>query len=320
MTEFKALSLSECIERLLSLERPLVVMHVRPDGDTVGSGAGLCRIFEALGRQAAYISGDKIPERLAFLVEGLTATQNTSGYECVSIDVPSPSQLGPLSGENIEFMIDHHEISTPFAPHYTIKGASSAGEVLYGIARELERMGLISITPEIAAPIYAAIASDTGGFAYSSATPETYRVAAELIECGIDHANINHRLFSSKPRAQLCAEGLVASKIMTAKKGKIAYATITKAERDALGIAAEHFETAIDVVRSLMGAVLSFVVKETDSGEYKASLRSTDKNVALVAKKFSGGGHNLAAGCTPKADTIEQARDLILSELSTLLD
>ena len=320
MTEYKALTLTECADRLLSLERPLVVMHARPDGDTVGSGAALCRIFEALGKEAAYISSDKIPARLAFLVEGLTRADSTEGRECVSIDVASPSQLGDLKDEKIEFMIDHHEISTPYAPHYTVGGASSAGEVLYGIVKELVGRGLITVTPEIAAPIYAAIASDTGGFAYSSAVAETYRTAAELIEVGIDHADINHRLFATKPKEQLLAEGLVASKIMTAADGKISYATVTRAERDSLGISAEHLETAIDVVRSLAGATLSFVIRETDAGEYKASLRSTEKNVALVAKKFSGGGHRLAAGCTPKADSIDKAAELILAELLALVN
>lgn len=319
MTEYKALTREECIDRLLTLSRPTVLMHIRPDGDTVGSGAALCRIFAALGREVSYACAEKIPERLAFLVEGLTREENLSSRECVSIDVPSPMQLGSLADTQVEFMIDHHEISTPFAPHYTVGGASSAGEVLYGIARELKSRGLIEITPEIAAPIYAAIASDTGGFAYSSATAETYRVAAELIELGIDHADINHRLFSSKPREQLLAEGLVASKIETAADGKIAYATVTRAEREALGIAAEHFETAIDIVRSTLGATLAFVIKETDAGDYKASLRSTEIGVALVAKKFSGGGHTLAAGCTPRASSIEGARDLILNELLLLL-
>ena len=320
MAEYKALSLAECVDRLLKVERPLVLMHIRPDGDTVGSGAALCRIFEALGRPAAYLSGDKIPDRLAFLVEGLTLADSTDGYECVSIDVPSPMQLGRLADEKIELMIDHHEVSTPFAPHYTVGGASSAGEVLYGIARELIAAKLIELTPAIAAPIYAAIASDTGGFAYSSATPETYRAAAELIECGIDHADINHRLFSSKPPLQLRAEGLVASKIATAADGKIAYATVTRAEREALGIPFEHFETAIDVVRSLMGATLSFVIKETDGGEYKASLRSTERCVADIAKRHSGGGHRLAAGCTPKAATLNDAANMLVRELTALLD
>ena len=320
MTEYKALTLSECTDRLLALKRPLVVMHIRPDGDTVGSGAALCRTLLALGKPVAYISADKIPARLAFLVEGLTLAGDTDGYECVSIDVPSPMQLGSLADRKIEFMIDHHELSTPFAPHYTVGGMSSAGEVLFGIVRELIKRGLITLTPEIAAPIYAAIASDTGGFAYASATPDTYRAAAELIEVGIDHADINRRLFASKPESQLLAEGLVASKIKTAADGKISYATVTRAEREALGILSEHLETGIDVVRSLEGAALSFIIKETDSGEYKASLRSTKKNVANVARKFSGGGHALAAGCTPKADSIEEAANLLLSELLLLLD
>ena len=76
MADFPKLSRSECVDRLLAVEKPLVVMHVRPDGDTVGSGAALCRIFERLGREVAYTSADDIPERLAFLTEGLLFTRD----------------------------------------------------------------------------------------------------------------------------------------------------------------------------------------------------------------------------------------------------
>ena len=320
MTEYKTLTKKECVDTLLSVTRPLVLMHVRPDGDTVGSGAALCRIFAALGRPAAYACSDRIPERLKFLVEGIECADSTEGYECVSIDAASPSQLGSLYCENILLAIDHHETNTPYAPNYTLGGMSSAGEALYGVARELEERGLISINADIAAPLYAAIASDTGGFAYASATPDTYRAAAALIELGIDHAKINRRLFASKSREQLLAEGFVASKIKTLADGKISYATVTRAEREALGCSPEHFETAIDIVRSVLGVTISFVLRENDAGEYKASLRSTEKSVAEVAKKFSGGGHKLAAGCAVAAGSIDEASELLIAELLKIVD
>ena len=315
MSEYKALTLSECVDELLKIERPLVIMHVRPDGDTVGSGAALCEIFRALGRSPEYACADKIPDRRAFLTEGLTRATDYSGKQAVSIDVASPAQMGSLYGViPVTLMIDHHEVSTPFAPHYTIGDLSSAGEVLYRVAAELEGRGLLTLSERIAALLYAAISSDTGGFIYSSATPETYTIAARLMSLGIDHASINHKLFMTKEKDQIRAEGFVASKIRTSEDGRVAYATVSKAERDSLGIDLEHFECGIDVVRSTAGAEIAFIIKESDNGAMKGSLRSTGANVAEIAARHGGGGHIRAAGCAVIADSAEEAATILLSE------
>lgn len=317
MTDFPKLTRSECVDRLLAVEKPLVVMHVRPDGDTVGSGAALCKIFERLGREVAYTSADDIPERLAFLTEGLRFTRDYEGLEAVSIDVASPAQLGSVADRlDILLAIDHHAVNTPFAPNYTVADSSSAGEVLYGIATELEERGLLTIDKEIAALLYAAISSDTGGFIFSSAKEQTYIAAARLISIGINHSEINRKLFHSKPAEQLRAEGFVATKIKTAAEGKIAYASISKAERDEMGLPFVAFECAIDVVRTLMGAECAVAVKETDGGEFKASLRSAGKNVAEIAARHGGGGHIRAAGCTVKAESAEDAAEILVKEIA----
>lgn len=318
MADFKALTLDECAEELLKIENPIVVMHVRPDGDTVGSGAALCKIFQRLGKEVYYTSQDTIPERLAFLVKGLTGLDDYEGLEAVSIDVASPAQLGEEIKDklSVRLMIDHHAVGTPFAPHYTDPHASSAGEVLYNIACRLEEMGKITIDKEIAALLYAAISSDTGGFIFSSTKKDTYLAAARLVSLDINHSEINRLLFHSKPELQLKAEGYVATKIKTAQDGRIAYAVITKSERDTAGLPFSAFECAIDVVRTLMGAICSFVIKETDDGKYKASLRSTGKNVAEIAASHGGGGHIRAAGCTVKAESAEEAAKILLKELT----
>lgn len=320
MQEIKSLSLSECAERLISIKDPVVAMHVRPDGDTVGSCSALLGIFDELGVSGAYICSDRIPDRLTFLLEGYEKAEPSSGKTVVSIDVASPSQLGSLYETDLPVLsIDHHEKNTPYCDNYTVGGVSSAGEVLFGIACELQRQGRIRITKKIAESLYAAIASDTGGFLFSNATEQTYRCAAELVAAGIDHAEINRRLFSSKSADQLRAEGYSGANIRTAKNGRISYLTISKKDREDIGLPFPAFETSIDVVRSLMGAEISFVVKETDGGEFKASLRSVGANVSEVAARHSGGGHIRAAGCTVKAESCKEAADILIAELSRLL-
>ena len=212
-------------------------------------------------------------------------------------------------------MIDHHEVGVPFADNFIIGGASSAGEVVMQVAEELEKMGRITLEPKLAYPLYAAISSDTGCFRYSNATPDTMRRGATLIETGIDAEEINHRLFNSKSQRQIRAEGFVSEKIVTKYSGRVAYATVTRRERERLGVLMEHLETAIDVVRSVEMVEISFALKETDKGEFKASLRSTGADVATICARFGGGGHIKAAGCTVPGRSIEEATRKLLSEI-----
>lgn len=314
MSEYKKLTARECAERLLEIENPLVLMHARPDGDTVGAGIALCEIFKALGKKPVYASEDNIPKRLEFLTSDNELASSFEGKEIVAVDIAAPKQAGNLlaSLPAPKLMIDHHEFGIPFADFYTVKGLSSAGEAVLNVALELENMGKISITQKIAYPIYAAMSSDTACFRYSSANDKTYEMAALLINTGIDFSDINHRLFNSKLPEQIKAEGFTSSKIKTAFSGKVAYAEISLAERRALGLDFEFFETSVDVVRQLFGVEIAFVVKESDTGEIRASLRSLGANVAKIATELGGGGHVRAAGCSPNANSVEEASQMIL--------
>ena len=183
-----------------------------------------------------------------------------------------------------------------------------------GIVRELISRGLLRLTPDIAYPLYAAMSSDTGGFLFSSTTADTYRAAAELVETGINHADINHRLFYSKSEEQIRAEGFIAASLVSA--GNISYAAITLADKERLDLSDEHFETAIDVVRSLIGTEIAFTLKELTPGKFRVSLRSTGFNVAKIAESLSGGGHVRAAGCTVEAESPKDAAELIIETIN----
>ena len=319
MTDFCKLTAKEAAEILLNLKSPTVLMHVRPDGDAVGSATALALVLKSLGKDASIMCQDPIPERLAFLCEGISVTDSAEGRELVAIDVASKTQLGTLASLPVKLMIDHHAKGAPFTDNYIIPHASSAAEVLLDIIDELSSLGKITTSPEIAARLYTAMSSDTGGFIYSNATPETYRKAAKLMETGIDYADINHRLFNSKTKDKIRAEGYIATKLETALDGEVAYATLSNKERAELGISSENFDTAIDVIRALYGARVALFLRELDDGTYRASLRSTGPDVASVAEFFGGGGHIRAAGCSPTGESIDEAKDAIISKLAEAL-
>jgi len=231
------------------------------------------------------------------------------------VDIASPQQAGSVLSEipTPVLMIDHHEFGEQFADGYIAKGLSSAGEAVMNVCEQLVKMGKLTLTKEIAYPLYAAISSDTACFRYSSATKRTYIKAGKLINTGIDFSDINHRLFNSKLPEQVKAEGFISTSIKTEMDGKVAYATVTKKDREELCVPFEFFETAVDVVKQLLGVEIAFVVKETDAGEFRASLRSVGQNVAKIAKELGGGGHIRASGCSPKAGSVGEAVEMILT-------
>lgn len=324
MTDFKDLTAAEFVERILEIEHPLLVMHENPDADTVGSSAALAEIFSMLGRRTKYICSDEIPKRLEFLLEPLERAESLQGLSPIAVDIASRSMLGKcrdiLTGDLTPvLMIDHHEIGEPFADCYKIPGASSVGEVMFGIAQLLCDMGKIKFTPALASYIFAAMSSDTGAFRYSNATAATYEKASRLISLGADHARISHLLFFSKTESKIRAEGITATKMRTAFDGKVAYSSISNRELEREGLDRLDFDTGIDVVRSLLGVEIALFAKETEKGgNFKVSLRSTDADVSIIAASLGGGGHVRAAGCTVAAESADEAIGIVLEKIKEI--
>lgn len=324
MPAFLSLTPEEVAARLCALEDPMIVMHQRPDGDTVGSAVALFHLFSAMGKGAVGLCADKIPERLAFLTEGFSVYTDPpqEKKQVVAVDVASPGQLGRLAPALAgalapQLMIDHHAFGIPFADHLTDPEAAAAGELVFLVGEALVKQGVIA---EIPAParraIYAALSSDTGCFRYSNTTPRTLRIAAQLLEDGkVDPADINHRLFEAKSERQLRAEAFAIEHTRSSEDGKLAWVSITQADKRALGVEDEHLETMIDMVRSRAGVEVAVAVRETPEGTFKASMRSTGFNVAAVASLFGGGGHVRAAGCTLPGATATEATEALLTVL-----
>ena len=320
----KRLTLDELCERIEAIDQPLVVMHTRPDGDTVGSAAAMMHLFELLGKKPRCLAPDPIPRRLSFLTRGLDFTPpalDGTPYTTLTVDVASKGQLGSL-GECLTgdlfpvLMIDHHERGEAYADSYVRPSAAAVGEIVFDLAkRMLERRMIPELPLKLLSPIFAAISSDTGCFKYSNTTPHTHNVAAELISLGVNAAEINRLLFDVKSAEQLRAEGYVQTNLQLHPSGRIASIAISRACRESLGLLDEHFETAIDVVRSLEGVEIAIAVKESPDGRFKASLRSTGADVSAIAASLGGGGHVRAAGCSLKADDVEKAAKTVIDRV-----
>ena len=328
MTEqFKALSFDELCQRLCENKRTLIIYHIRSDADAVGSAFALKEILRLMGIPAYCACSDEIPERLQFLADGtqgsvlLDKDLPIDYQRVISVDSASPSQLGALFTRlhrDVDIMIDHHAKGSVYAHNYIDSGAAATGEIIYAVAKRLCQMGEIEeIPPRVINCVYAAVSSDTGGFRYANATPRTLRLGAELIEAGVDSAQINRLLFDSKSLKQIQAEGEAIRRLRLHADGRIASTLLPYSVKAAMGFEDEHLGTLIDIPRSVFGVDVAFAIRqESEDGIFRVSMRSAvEFDVARICALFGGGGHKRAAGCTVEAESILDAEAKILEEI-----
>ena len=325
--KYRLLSLVETVDRLCDKKDTLILCHARPDCDTVGSALALKKLLIAMGMKAHIACESELPHRLEFLPigqESLLEAKIPADFvaeRVISVDTASPMQLGELEEKylnKVELMIDHHGKGTQYADGYIIPDFSATGEMIFAISREMLRRGVIKDMPEgVDFCIYAAISSDTGCFKYSSVTPQTHMVAASLLRSGIDAAYINHKLFDSKPFVQLKAEKLGFDNLSLYNDGKIGIICFTYEMKKENGILDQYLETLIDVARSVEGVEVAAAIRQPkDEGVYRCSMRSScDVDVSAICASLGGGGHIKAAGCTIYAESMESAREIVLSAI-----
>lgn len=325
--QFKKLSMDELCAKLCENKKTLIVYHVRPDADAIGSAFALRELLRVMDIPAICACSDDIPERLRFLCDGVQGSvvleegMELDHERVISVDSASPAQLGDLYNKlhkYINLMIDHHGMGTVYADNYIDSNAAATGEIIYAVAKRLMEMGKIAEIPSrVINCVYAAISSDTGCFRFANARPETFRCAAELIERGAEHTEINHKLFEAKTVKQIKAEGEAARRLQLHVGGRVASVTFPYSSKFSLGLADENLETIIDIPRSVAGVEVAFSVRQPDDAPlFRVSMRSaTDFDVSKICAIFGGGGHMRAAGCTVEASNIREAEEKILASV-----
>ena len=329
---YQNLTLTETAARIHGDQPTLILFHRHPDGDAVGAGFGLKLILEAMGCTARCVCEDEIPERLRFLTEGMQDSilkENLPAdfvpTQIISVDTASPAQAGILYPDyegRFDLMIDHHAKGEMYADGYIDGSASSAGELVYRLSRELVRMGRLAAIPEgVDRLLYAAVSSDTGCFRYSNASPETHRAAA-LLEAGFDSADLNHRLFGVKSYKLLQAEKVGFDRLKLCADGRLGIVAMPFEVMEQYGFTDEHLGTLVDVARGLQGVQVAVAIRQPKAeGVYRVSMRSScDVDVAAICAGFGGGGHIKAAGCTVNCEggmdeVVEMVSRAILVEL-----
>jgi phosphoesterase RecJ-like protein len=291
------------IEEIHKGNRFLVISHVNPEGDAIGSTLGLSLALRELGKNVTSFLEDPIPEVYQFLPGAADVAESldvTTRFDAVfAVDCGEKERLGK-SFNNLEFggtliNIDHHRTNDRFGDINVVEpDACAAGELVY----DLLKAASIDITKEVAENLYVAIHTDTGSFRYSATSPEAFRKAGDLVEAGVDPWEMTQQVYESFPfeRHQLLAN--VLATLERSSDGKVASMVVTEEMLTRLGVTRELVDGFINYGRSIKGVQVAIMIRETGVERYKVSFRSKGSiDVATISQSFGGGGHVNAAGC-----------------------
>lgn len=293
----------------------LILTHVRPDGDTIGCAAGLCRALRHVGKTAYVLSNREATSLFTPYLEGLLAEDGWVPGTVVSVDIAARS-LFPENAlpylDRVALAIDHHPSQEFFAGETCLDAQRAAcGELVYEIVKQF-----CPITPEIGTAFYVAISTDCGCFAYGNTTADTHRAAAELMEAGISTAQLNKRHFRTKSLTRMKLESMIIAGMELHDQGTVAIAAVTLDMMSSLGATERDVEDIAALVGQLEGVKTSVTIRELAPGKCKLSVRTdpNDLNASKVCALLGGGGHAAASGATVEGP-VSHAKEVILAAI-----
>lgn len=304
--------------------RVCLTTHVNPDGDGIGSEVALALLLQANGVHAVITNPTPTPARFQFLFRAHAGLDRTAeavkeirrADALVVLDISDLSRLGMLA-EAVRDRgvpvgcIDHHVSpgTLPDGPRYVDPAAAATGELVYEIAVANEW----ALSREVARATYVAILTDTGGFRFSNTHPRTLRIAAELLDQGIDPEAIYLDVYAGAPegRVRLLAEALQT--LVVEPELGLAWLTVPPGALERHGVSPDDLDGVVEHARSIAGIRMAMLFREISQGRIKVSLRSVGAvDVAAFAREFGGGGHTKAAGLSAQG-SLAQVQEQVLA-------
>jgi len=307
------------IARVLRAHKKFVVLsHVRPDGDALGSTLALALSLKELGKEVRAWNEEGMLEKYNFLprAELLTVPPNSpEDFDVgIALDTAVRNRLGntldAIRSTKLWINIDHHPSNPRYGDIvYIDPTAPATGQILF----ELLKREKFPITPAIAENLYAAISTDTGSFQYPNTTMRTFQIAAELVDCGVNVGRVSQLLYESFPRRRIELLRELLSTMHFACDGKLAWFSLSQAAAVALGVIPEDNEGLIDQLRAIHGVVVAIFFEELTDGKVRVSMRSKNEavDVCAICKEFGGGGHVLAAGARVPGSLAEVEKKIV---------
>lgn len=311
-------------------ERFLLTSHMRADCDALGSELGLAAVLEALGKSALIVNGDPVPPHIAFIdrpqrirtLHREVAPDALADRDAmIVLDTSAWAQLGPMADvlrgfAGTKIVLDHHLSEDDFAAEvFKDTTAEATGRLVVEAA---EAVG-VALTPDMAAPLFAAIATDTGWFRFSSVTAATYASAAKLVAAGAVPQETFSNLYEQNSLARLRLHGRIIAAAEVVAGGAVIHSTATAEDFRATGAELTDMEDVVNRLLTVAGVRCAAIFVEVNPQRTKVSLRGrTGVDVRTIAEQFGGGGHTQAAGIT-LAEPLAEARAAILDAIGKSL-
>ena len=311
----------EVLDTLNKANSILILTHINPDGDALGSSVGFKLMLEKMGKRAVILLEKELPEM--FLVFGDHFIWEDTDEEfdlVVALDCGDIKRLGDRAKyfKGNTMCIDHHVSNEAFADvNYIDKDAAATGEIIYDIIRYAN----VPVCPDMASKLYGAILTDTGAFMFSNTTKKTHMIAADLIEKGADFYNLNKKLHMEKDYKRHFISAKLIENMQFYEDGKICVCIIDNNMATELGIKDEDLNGIAHLPRSVIGVEAGILISEITLGIVKVSLRSDEiVDVSKVAGAFGGGGHIRAAGVRFRDKTTLDIKDSLITEIKKQLE
>jgi len=306
------IGLSEAADFLTACGDAVIITHQSPDGDCIGAGFALKEILESIGKRSRVVCCDEFPKIFDFLTN-VGCTEDFEPKTVITVDIADPKLMGSLRevyGGKVDLCIDHHVSNTSYAGLTLLKSEASATcEIIYEIALE---MG-VKLNEHAAECIYTGIATDTGCFKYDCTTVRCHQIAADLMtDFNLRFAWINRRMFDVKSIGRIKVESAVLDLLEYYFGGKLTMICLTADIMKQVGVDISELEGCASLPLQVENAEVGILLKESQPGVYKISMRSAnDINVSDICRTIGGGGHAKAAGCMLKGSLDDVKKQLV---------
>lgn len=307
----REVTVREAAALLRTFDNVLILTHLRPDGDTVGCAAGLCAGLRALGKTAYVLENRDLTATSAPYFLPYIAPPDFAPSRVVSVDIAAAG-LFPDNAkkylDRVDLAVDHHPSFEKFGKANLVRpSAAACGEILYDV---LACLG--PITGEIALPLYVAVSTDTGCFAYGNTTSRTHAVAAALMNTGIDYRTVNKVFFRTKSRKRMQLEGAMMHDCRFYDEGRVAVLPVPIRLMEQLQATENDAEDLSALGPQIEGVDCAVTMRELRPNVWKFSLRTGPRvNATEICRRFGGGGHAAAAGCTVEASLEDAERQML---------
>ncbi len=308
MTE---LTRAECARWLLDRDRFLLLSHRKPDGDTLGSCAALCRGLRSLGKTAHLLENEEVTPLYAPLVAGLTKPQPEEGDLLIAVDVAADNML-PNSFSQlkncIDLRIDHHGSGREYTPcEFVDPDSAACAEIIWELLLD---MG-VEPDEKMAEAVYVGVSTDTGCFRFANTNAHTFDVAGDCAAAGADIFDWNRRLFDTNSLAKLRLQAWVVEHCKLLCGGRIALCALPSSVEAELGVGEDDMNNISGFLRSIEGVRIAALLRNAGEENTKVSVRSVPGcNAAAICQLFGGGGHAGAAGCSIRKPLPQAAAEM----------